>query len=174
MNDSIKDNSSHQQIEYTEILSKLIPQLDDKKGVIRHSAREKIVSLGTVAVEYLAELLENPKKIIRWEAVKALAEIADPASAPLFILALEDKDEDIRWIAAVGLIILGPISIKPIFESLIQKPDSLFLRKGAHHVLNTFSKKGIGPDAKSLIKALESTEANLLVPVEVEKVLSRL
>ncbi len=174
MNDSHKHKSINKHKEYHEILTKLLPQLGDKRGVIRQSAREKIISLGNVCIEYLANLLENPKKIIRWEAVKALTELADPDSAPLFILAMEDKDEDIRWIAAVGLIILGEDSIKPILETLIQNPDSFLIRKGIHHILKTLSATKTGPDTGSLIKALESPEATLLAPIEAEKILSRL
>ena len=172
MNDSSEHELSPEHEEFLKKMSELIPMLSDKNGLVRQSAREEIVSLGKESVEYLAELIENPKKIMRREAVRALDEIADPDSAPLFLLALEDNDEGVRWIAAIGLIILGKKSIKPLLKTIIEKPDSLFIRKGAHHILRSFSKIGIGPDTESLIQALNSKEANLSAPIEAEKILN--
>jgi len=103
-------------------------------------AREELVAKGKNIVDFLMELLNNPKHIYRWEALKTMEEIGDPISIPMFIKALEDDESDVRWIAAEGLIKLGMKSIKPLLKTLIEKSGSIFVLAGIHHVFYDLKK----------------------------------
>ncbi len=113
-----------------------------ENGMERKKARKKLVAKGKNVIKYLKDLVNHPKHIYRWEALKTMEEIGDPASIPLFIEALEDDESDIRWIAAEGLIKLGAQSIRPLLNALIEKSDSIFILAGAHHVFYDLKKAG--------------------------------
>ncbi len=121
-------------------IQQLLETLGSKNGMERKKAREKLVAKGKTTVDSLMGLLNHPKHICRWEALKTMEEIADPISIPLFIQALEDDESDVRWIAAEGLIKLGIQSIKPLLETLMKKSDSVFVLAGAHHVFHDLKK----------------------------------
>jgi HEAT repeat protein len=75
-------------------------------------------------------MLNDPDHEVRWEAAKALGEIADPWSAPALEETLMDAGFDIRWLAAEGLIALGRAGLKPLLATLLKKADSVYLREG--------------------------------------------
>ena len=73
---------------------------------------------------------------MRWEIAKALSRIGSKKAVHVLVNALEDRDFSVRWIAAEGLITMGPDSLIPLLDALDNKPDSVWLREGAHHVLH--------------------------------------
>ena len=142
-------------------IENLFKELGNKHGLIREKARKKIALLGTDAVNQLADLLSNKNKILRWEAVKTLIDISDPDTIPLFLLALQDEDVDVRWVAAEGIISFGNKGIIAMLEALISNPDSFYLRKGAHHIIREYLKVKPVNELNSLFKALGSIDAEL-------------
>jgi HEAT repeat protein len=159
--------------EETEIKS-LINQLGSKNGIIRSNARESLKLFGAKAVDYLSGLLINRKKIIRWEALKTLLEIRDPHSGPLFLLAIKDKAPEIRWMGAEGLISLGKYGVIIMLEGLISNPESLYIRKGAHHVLKEYSKYNPSLEIKKLFISLNRADSESNSPVYALKFLRKL
>ena len=109
-------------------------------------------------------MLADSNHQTRWEAAKALGEIADPKSASTLISSLEDKEFDVRWLAAVGLIAIGKDALAPLLEALSRHADSVWLREGARHVLHDLSKKGFLDLATSVLTALEGTDPEIEVP----------
>jgi hypothetical protein len=156
-----------------EKLQSCIKDLSSKDASTRLKARHALVSMGTPAVGYLGELLNNPQEVVRHEAVKALNEIADPDSGPLFIKALEDTDSDIRWAASEGLISLHKNGLIALFTELAKKTFSVNLRKGAHNIIKHNMHTKFGEDLKELFEALESNDAELRIPPIAEKLLSK-
>ena len=146
-------------------IKSLISQLSNKNRKIRINARESLKLFGHKAVYQLSELLVNKKKLIRWEAVKTLVEISDPHSGSLSLLAIKDEDPGIRWLGAEGLISLGKSGVLTILEGLISNIDSLYVRKGAHHVLKEFSKKYSSPRLKKLISTLIKADSKFYSPM---------
>lgn len=134
----------------------LISTLSTQKDTLRESARHTLVAIGKPAVPSLIKALKNKKALIRWEAAKALEEIADPETAPKLVEALEDSDFDVRWLAAEGLIRMNIKGLKPLLEALEHRGDSVLLREGAHHVFHDLAK---GELRKCLIPVLASLEA---------------
>lgn len=149
----------------------LILKLKSKNGLIRKWSRKKLVSIGAPAVSQLAELINEPAAQSRWEAVKALGQIADPNSVPLFITLLDDMDEEVRWLAAEGLIAIGTQAIKPLLQELIKNPKSAFLRRGAHHCFSALSELEESLHFGDLLSALDAQDAELSTPDAAEKVL---
>ena len=152
----------------------LIGALASRNSFARQEAREELVAMGPGAVDYLAELLEHPKDIMRWECVKALGQIADPGSVPLLIPALSDDNEEVRWLSAEGLVAIGPPAVKPVLEELLRHPKSLRIRRGVHHVLTGLRAEWRMIGFDELIGALDGPEAKLHAPVAANKVLKRM
>jgi HEAT repeat protein len=119
----------------------LIKDLGNRDGRTRQTARIALVEMGRLAVDFLAELIEHPRHIYRWECLKTLVQIADPNATELFLLALEDEDFDVRWLAAEGLIKLGPKSTLPLLEYLMANVKKGIVRDGAHHVLKALRRR---------------------------------
>jgi HEAT repeat protein len=152
----------------------LIADLGVKDGLVRERARQSLVAIGGPAVDPLIEALADRNKHMRWEAAKALGQIADPASAPALVSILEDEVFDVRWLAAEGLIALGREALVPLLQALMEHPDSLWLREGAHHVLRELSGGGLKEVLRPLLAALDDVEPSVEVPLAVERALDAL
>ena len=144
-----------------EELQKLLEDLGDKNDVKRKNARKALVKKGEESIDFLIELLSHPKHIYRWEAVKALEEMADPDTVSILIQTMEDDKSDVRWIAAKALINIGMPAVKPLLRTLIEKSDSVFILEGAHHVFYDMREKEILPTdfpAAKFLSALKNPE----------------
>jgi HEAT repeat protein len=101
-----------------EHLRQLIDTLGGKDGMARMQARETLVLVGEPAGPALRAAAAGQDKRLRWEAVKALAAMADPADLGRFLALLDDPESDLRWLAATGLIELGPRAARPVLQAL--------------------------------------------------------
>jgi HEAT repeat protein len=99
-------------------MKQLIEELSGRDGMGRKRARESLALIGAPAAAHLRPLLASPHKQVRWEALKTLAAIADPDSLQSFLAFLDDPNADLRWLAATGLIRLGPRSVRPVLQAL--------------------------------------------------------
>ena len=142
----------------------LVAALTHDDPVERHRAREALVAIGKPAVNFLLKLLSDLRSHVRWEAAKALGPIGDPAAAPALVNALEDDDTDVRWLAAAGLIALGCSGLQPLLAALIDRPDSLWLRDGAHHVFHDLIGKLPFGLARRMLAVLDQPDAELAIP----------
>src|SRR5512141_1648894 len=85
-------------------LDSLIEMLASEDGATRLKARTSLVARGKSAVPLLKRSLQTSRiDHVRWEAVKALGDIGDPGAIPPLVKALEDRDPDVRWLAAEAL-----------------------------------------------------------------------
>jgi HEAT repeats len=149
-----------------EVLSKiksLIDGLRNEDGLVRQKAREALTSIGKQAVRHLIPLLKDAEDDVRWEAAKALANIADVRAASELVATLEDHNFGVRWLAAEGLIAIRRDVLPPLMEALTKHSDSAWLREGAHHVLHDLAKKD--PEVKDFVTpviiALEGIEPEI-------------
>jgi HEAT repeat protein len=145
-------------------VSGLVAVLGGGDGLARQRAREALVDIGQPAESALRIALTSPHEQVRWEAAKALSEIAAPESAPGLVTALEDREFSVRWIAAEGLVAIGHRSIEPLLEALVARGDRQWLREGAHHVLKALSKRSSHEAIAPVLAALEGVEPELVVP----------
>jgi HEAT repeat protein len=155
-------------------ISLLIAKLSAKDGREREKARWSLVAIGSPAVADLIELLEAASEQVRWEAAKALADIADPAAADALVKALEDKVFDVRWLAAKGLINLGREGLVPLLQALIERSDSPWLRDAAHHVLHDLAVGELEELLEPIMDSLEDAEAAIETPLIAKAILDRL
>ncbi len=157
-----RENSTRQEAD----IPALIAKLADKNGAARRRARERLVALGGPAVGFLIELLGHHKAHLRWEAAKALGGIGDPRTAADLVLALEeDEDGDVRWLAAEGLIALGWDGLRPLLEALANRPGSVTLRDGAHHVCHNLGRRKAFKAVRPVLVALNEPDPELAVPL---------
>lgn len=129
------NTSTHDVVSEEEDVDTLVRRLNDKNGHVRQQARWTLVHRGADAVPALVEALSAPDRNMRWEAAKALGEIADPSAAPALVGALDDERFGVRWLAAEGLIRIGEVALPPLMAALAGSANSVWLRGGAHHVL---------------------------------------
>jgi HEAT repeat protein len=122
----------------------LIAELKNDDGLVREKARLILVGMGEAAVAPLMQVLTGKNRGTRWEAAKALGEIASPVAAPALVKALEDEDGDVRWLAAEALIAIGRGGVAPLLEALVAHSGEYLLRQGAHHVLHHLSGSDAG------------------------------
>ena len=171
MDSNTLQNSTEEQIK------KLVESLCNDDGHTRKEAREKLVKIGESTLEYVKELLNHPKHICRWEAMKVIEEIGSPQSIPVFIEALDDEKSDIRWIAAEGLIRTGKYSIKPLLKAVAEKHDSVFILSGAHHILYELDEKELLPKkipSKKLLSLFKNSGKGASLKVLVHNILNDL
>jgi HEAT repeat protein len=155
----------------------LIAQLDDDSRMARQRARETLVDIGHPAVDPLINTLLNPKsdERLRWETAKALSEIGDPSAAPALVKVLEDDwSFGVRWLAAEGLISMADRGLPTLLEALIVRPESAWLREGAHHVLRILAAEGLHYELAPVVAALDDIEPVLELPLAARTALTRL
>lgn len=149
-------------IVHTRNTQALLSDLSSENGLQRRQARLNLTEIGTRVVPELIALLAHGNSSARWEAAKALRDIADPSAAPALVKALEDEDAGVRWLAAEALVALGEAGLPPLLEALTRRANSYWLREGAHHVLRNYSHMN-GPLA-NVLAALNNLEPDLEVP----------
>jgi hypothetical protein len=146
-------------------VSSLVESLGSEDGITRRKAREMLVALDGATVPALISALSGRNRNTRWEAAKALGEIGDPAAAPALVEALEDERFGVRWLAAEALISLGKDAVlAPLMRALVEAPDSVWLRHGAHHVLRTLARDGLPEPVQGVLAALEDLEPAVECP----------
>ena len=128
----------------------LLSALADAEGVGREKAREELVALGPPVVPLLTETLWVHVGRAHFEAAKALSQIGHPVSVPAFVTLLRDQDPGVRWVAAEGLVAVGPASLRLLLKQLMELPEDKSLRDGGHHVL-----KGLVAGSKELKETLK-------------------
>lgn len=144
-----------------EAVAQLMEGLADKDGTVRQKARASLVALGTPAVASLSlALRQSELKQVRWEAAKALGAMNAVEAIPSLVIALDDRDNDVSWLAAEALENLQEAAWPELLDALIERgADSIELRQGAHHVMRNARKAGLNDDLAALRTALESSAA---------------
>jgi HEAT repeat protein len=169
-----KINDCTDDLPYKDIDS-LIQQLSDPDGFVRLQAREVLTCIGAPAVAQLIHTLSNANSQLRWQVIKVLDGIQDPAAVNVLVEQLKDDNAGIRWAASDALIALRRDAIPPLLEALMHDADSLWLRQSAHHILHVMKDAGKLNEAEGKVfEALEDVEPAVAVPWAAEKALESL
>jgi len=155
-------------------IDSLIDDLTCEDVIDCRRARRAFVAMGRDAVPHLVRVLRDYEGWRRWEAVKALGQVHSPESTEALVEALADRDFDIRYLAAKGLIHHGNSALIPLMDGLISHSKSSSFRDGARHVLSDFSHSGSRKLLSPLIDAFKGPAPALEVPLEAQKVLDKL
>jgi HEAT repeat protein len=145
-------------------LESLLGSLDNDSPVKREQAREGLVALGSESVAPLIRRLSDRREHVRWEAAKALEQIADPLSATPLAEALGDESVHVRWVIAEGLIALRHEGVIATLAMLMTHSNSIWVRDGAHHVLSECLVDECRPVLRPVIEALEGFEPAIITP----------
>ena len=104
-------------------LETLLEFLKFLQGGERQNLLRLARELGIVE-RFVTQLRTSKGRNNRVEAVKALAEFADPASADALLEALNDPVDEVRWQAAGALAKIGdPRAVRPLLETLQRESD---------------------------------------------------
>jgi HEAT repeat protein len=123
--------------------------------------------MGKTIIPQLHRLLDSDNGLLRMEAAKIVELIADRSSIQFLINLLDDKEFEIRWIAAEGLIKIGRRTILPLLRSIRDGESSFLHNKGAHHVLLSLLNKSEKNKLTSLLQSLDNAqELGETAPVE--------
>ena len=137
-------------------LAKLIKEsLDTRNSGEKLAARSSLVRMGKTIIPKMHKLLDSENGLIRMEAAKIVELIADRKSIPIFIKLLDDKEFEIRWVAAEGLIKIGRSTIKPLLKSVRDGESSFIFNSGVHHILESLLN---GVEKKKLVTLLQSLD----------------
>jgi len=93
-----------------------------------------------------------------------LGQIPGAAATAALVSALEDKNFDVRWLAAEGLIPRGREAVVPLMQALMAESDSVWFREGAHRVLFDLSHGNLGQLVRPVLEALEDVDSSVEVP----------
>ncbi len=151
---------------YEMALEELVEELSSRDGMVRGRARVALVLEGSKAVPPLLDLLDSRHKHTRWEAARTLAAIADPSTTDTLVILLSDRESDMRWIASMGLIKIGPSCVPAVLGKLVDAPDSTDLRRAVHHILHDLvcNRPSIAKDIEPVTGALgESAPAETVI-----------
>ena len=157
--------------DFPDNLTSLIKEsLDSNNSVGKLAARNKLVRMGKTIIPQLHKLLDSENGLLRSETAKIVELIADRRSIPLLIILLDDKEFEIGWIAAEGLIKIGRSAILPLLKSIRDGKSSLIFNRGAHHVLLSLLKEDEKNKLTTLLLSLDnSQELGETAPVEASK-----
>lgn len=117
----------------------LVQLLRSDDGPTRRRAREGLTEVGRPAGPAVAELLDDDRDDIRWEAARTLVDLHDARAVPRLVDALEDRDPGVRWLAAEALITVGEPSLLPLLRRTLERPSSQWLLSGARHVCQSLA-----------------------------------
>ncbi len=156
-----------------DIVSRLIQNLSSRHAVERERGRAALVALGGPAVGPLLGAFASADERGRLEICKALTEIADPAATRLLIQCLEDDHQDLRWIAAEGLLNIEGPAVVPLFVALIDRASAHTILDGAAHVLRGLSRRVSRTIFDPVVAAMHGPEAGVSVPLAAETALAQ-
>jgi HEAT repeat protein len=175
MTPSVRDGSKVAPKKVKMGIPELVSALASPDPMVRTKARRALVAAGKPTVPSLIQTLSHRRPHVRWEAAKALCGIADPIAAFALVNVLDDRDADVRWLAAEGLAALGREGLQPLLAALLERAQSRWFCEGAHHVCHTLVKrKKLGPILRPLLVALRASEPEVAVPPAAYAALARL
>lgn len=153
----------------------IIDAIESKDYNKIRNARKALVKMGKSINPLMHQLLESENILLRTEAAKIMELIADKNSINVLIKYLGDKEFEIRWMAAEGLIRIGRKSILPLIKSIRNGKSSFFHNKGVHHVLLVLLNDKEKMKVKGLIRSLDDfRELGETAPIEADKAIKTL
>jgi HEAT repeat protein len=97
----------------------------------------------------------------RENAIHVLSQNPQPEDLVRLVRILEDDDFGMRWAAAVALSLAGDSALRPLLQALRARPDSVWLRQGAHHVFHYSSGSIARAYAREMMDAMKGPAAEL-------------
>jgi len=99
----------------------LVSLLDDPDAHVRLQAKEAVAQIGKPAITALVAQLKHESRLVRGNAVAALAQIADPRVVTPLVRMLGDLDRFVQNLALVALVGLGEMGTEHLEAALRNK-----------------------------------------------------
>jgi hypothetical protein len=100
----------------------LLDALESRFDLRETVAADALVDIGPEAVPGLSAMLEHGDARVRWRAARCLTRIAQHGhgeTLTALIRAFHDDSPDVDWVAADGLVALGPSASIPVLRSVL-------------------------------------------------------
>jgi HEAT repeat protein len=156
-----------------DLISRLIQNLSAHHVVERERSRAALVALGGPAVGPLLGAFASADERGRLEICKALTEIADRDATRLLIECLEDDHQDLRWIAAEGLLNIDGPAVEPLLVALIDRASAHTILDAAAHVLRGLSRRVSRTIFDPVLVAVRGPEPGVSVPLAAQTALAQ-
>ena len=99
----------------------LVSLLDDPDAHVRMQAKDAIAKIGSPAIRALTAQLKHESRLVRGNAVAALAQIVDPRVVKPLVRVLGDLDRFVQNLALVALVGLGEMGTEQLEAALRNK-----------------------------------------------------
>ncbi len=90
----------------------------------------------------------------REQAIHSLKDSPTPEVIDALINALDDNADGVRWAASSVLIEFGDAALQPLLQALIDRHDSVYLRRGAYRVFHDTKSFKVQQATVGVVKAL--------------------
>ena len=171
---AVHDSDSEVRLEAVRLLAKhpsrqALPALLDLLATafdLRETlAAEALVELGDAAVQGLTGLLDHEDSRVRWRAARCLTKIAEEGETKTLrglLKAFHDDSPHVAWVAADGLIALGPgVAIDVLRSVLAQRLTPVTVR-ALHHYAEHVSPRRVFQDLIGATSGSATGSASLL------------
>lgn len=153
---------------------RIVALLEADTYEVHASARKDLVKNGDKILPVMYKLMKSEHEQIRKESAKIVELIAHESSIPYVVKMLDDRESEIRWIAAEALIRIGRPSIRAVLQELTDNASSYYLRQSAHHVLAKLLKKTDSSELKQLVHVLnKGMEIPERIPIDATNALKK-
>jgi HEAT repeat protein len=133
-----------------------------------------LVRLGHVAVPVLIERSTAGSAWMRWNCVRALADIRDLRALPVLVRALGDTDHSIAWMGAKGLVQFGRQGVGPVLRLLMAGEVTPWLVETASYVLRNQQDPKLKPYLEPVLESMRGVAFRVSTPQVAQKALSQL
>jgi HEAT repeat protein len=117
--------------------------------------------MSDISVEQKLAVVADTKKtaLEREQAIHSLKNSPTPEVIEELINGLDDDQEGVRWAASSVLIEFGEAALKPLLQALIDRHDSVWLRRGAYRVFHDTKSLKVQQATGEVVKALTGPAA---------------
>lgn len=124
----------------------------------------------------LLEALKDDDPHVRNRSAQMLTVIADPVTATALAAMLSDDEAPVRWVAAEGLVALGPVGVRAGLQALVEANTvSQQLKDAVRHILlKVRDDYDVGRITRPVLLAMHKFEIDELLLVEANRALSAL
>lgn len=135
-----------------------------------------LVQLGHAAVPLLMEVCASNSAWMRWNCIRALAEISDTRALPVLVHSLRDSDHSVAWMAAKGLTKFGKLSIEPVLRLLTTVDTTPWLVETASYVLTHEYQRNpkFKPYLEPVVQHMHGVAYQVATPYKAQQALSQL
>jgi len=149
----------------------LIDALCSSNRILHHEAHRALSTLGVLASEAWASILDHPDNHTRWHAAWGLGELGDTRAIHILVTGLRDDNAAVRWATSDLLARLGSQAVPAILEEISRGPLNEPARQVTYHALHGMRGKVLHSRLAPLIEALHGFGADLLAPMTAQKML---